>query len=57
VTEEQQQMLEDCANRPRKMTEWEENFVNDLMTKDASRFKLSPRQEEVLNRIWDKVTS
>jgi hypothetical protein len=54
MNDEQQQMLEDCAARVGKLTEWEANFVNDLLSRPPAN--LSKKQDERLNEIWDRVT-
>lgn len=50
-------MIEDCENRCEKMTEWEVTFIDSLKHQLArSGGSPSPKQEEILDRIWEKVT-
>jgi hypothetical protein len=53
MTEEQEQMIQDCLNRETKLSSWELNFINDIMFNDS----LSKKQAETLDNIWEKVTS
>ncbi len=53
MTEEQNDMIQDCLKRETKMNAWELNFINDIMFNE----ELSPKQAETLDRIWEKVTS
>jgi len=56
VTEEQQQMMEDCEARESKLTDWERGFI-DSMTRRRPDLPLSQSQAETLDRIWDRVTA
>jgi hypothetical protein len=53
MTEEQQQMIQDCLHRETKLSSRELDFINDIMFNDS----LSPKQAETLDNIWEKVTS
>lgn len=56
VRQEQQSMISDCLTRDKKLTAWELDFVNSIATQfDAGKF-LSDKQEDILERIWNKVT-
>lgn len=55
--EEIQQMIADCEHREGKLTEWEVNFIDSIALQVGRGNGLSPRQEETLERIWDRVTS
>lgn len=50
-----QAMLEDCLNRESKLNDWEKGFVQSLTELDDVK-KMSPRQYETLEKIWDRVT-
>lgn len=52
-----EQMISDCENRDRWLTEWEQEFLTSLRQRVASGRESSERQDEILNRIWNKVTS
>lgn len=53
MTEEIRLMIKDCQKRCTKLTEWEQTFINNIY----EYRKLSPKQIERLNIIWDRVTS
>lgn len=53
MTEEQQDMIQDCLKRETRLSSWELNFINDIMFNDS----LSPKQAETLDNIWERVTS
>lgn len=55
--DEAEQMISDCENRDRRLTEWEREFLTSLRQRVANGQEPTERQDEVLNRIWDKVTS
>lgn len=52
-----EQMICDCENRDRWLTEWECEFLTSLRQRLSMGKETSERQDEILNRIWDKVTS
>ena len=56
MTEEQEQMIEDCENRSEKLTDWEAQYIDSLSMQVGKGKGLSPKQEEILDRIWEKVT-
>lgn len=53
--EEVAQMIADCQKRRAKMSEWERDFMQVISKKSAD--KLTEKQIDRLNLIWDKVTS
>ena len=53
MTEEQEQMIQDCSNRWNKLTSWEASFIDDIQYREA----LTPKQDETLTQIWERVTS
>ena len=55
MTEEQAQMLADCAQRDHKLTDWEASFINDLMLREPK--VLTAKQDQCINDIWDRVTA
>jgi len=55
-SEEIHLMLVDCQKRERKLSEWELSFIHSLLGQ-YSRHRLSQRQIEKLEVIWDRVTT
>ena len=54
--DEHQQMIADCESRESKLTDWERTFVDSLADQLADGRRLSEKQAETLDRIWDRVT-
>jgi len=52
--EEVSQMIADCQKRRAKMSEWERDFMQVISKKLPH--KLTEKQLDRLNIIWDKVT-
>ncbi len=55
-TSEYLTMIEDCEKRDSRLTDWEKQFVDSLSGQLANGRRPSPKQIEVLERIWDKAT-
>jgi hypothetical protein len=51
--QEIKQIITDCKIRESKLSEWEQDFINDLEERDF----FTTRQQEKLEQIWNKVTS
>lgn len=51
------EMIQDCENREDQMSEWERDFIQSLSEQFSRKGSISPRQEEILDKIWDKLTS
>lgn len=49
-------LVEDCVNRQERLTDWETNFIDSISRRLSNNQDLSPKQIEVLDRIWEKVT-
>lgn len=49
-------MLEDCEENESQLTDWEQDFIQSIRERVGRNQGLSPKQEEILERIWDKVT-
>ena len=49
---EMQIMVEDILKREEKLTDWERQFISDI----EDNVSFSPKQVEVINKIWDRVT-
>lgn len=56
-TEEHAAMLEDCEKRESRMSDWEQKFIDSLGHQITHDRPVSQKQIEVLDRIWEKVTS
>ncbi len=54
--DEHQQMVTDCVNRESKLTDWERTFIDSLADQMAKGRRLSEKQAERLDEIWERVT-
>lgn len=54
--DEHQQMVSDCENRESKLTDWERTFIDSLSDQIANGRRLSEKQAERLDEIWERVT-
>lgn len=52
MTDEQQQMINDCLARASKMNDWECDFIHDLSYQNF----LTKGQANKLEDIWEKIT-
>jgi hypothetical protein len=48
--------IKDCENRESKMSPWEQEFIQSIREQFDRSGGLSPRQNETLEKIWEKVT-
>ena len=55
-TDEALQMISDCEARESRLTEWEASFIDSLSKQLDRGRSLTEKQDETLNRIWDKAT-
>lgn len=55
-TDEYASMLDDCAKRESRMTEWEQQFCDSLSIQISNGRIPSAKQIETLDRIWEKAT-
>ena len=53
---ETDQMIADCEKRGDKLSEWEQNFIQSIREQFDRRGSISEKQDEILNKIWEKVT-
>lgn len=53
MTEEELLMVEDCLNRYEKLSDWENQFLDDISRRAEP---LSERQHDKLTQIWERVT-
>lgn len=56
-TDEYEQMLADCLKRESKLTDWERQFADSLEHRIAHGKAPTPKQCEVLDGIWERVTA
>lgn len=54
--DEHQQMVKDCESRESKLTEWERGFIDSISKQLADGRRLSEKQAERLDEIWERVT-
>ena len=54
--DEHQQMVDDCEKRESKLTDWERTFVDSISDQLTKGRRLSEKQAELLDRIWERVT-
>ena len=54
---EQAARVEDCQDRESKLNEWECGFIEDMDALLAKGTTLTPRQDDVLEKLWDRVTN
>jgi hypothetical protein len=49
-------MCNDCVDRESKLSDWERGFIDSILRQLLEGNTLSPKQEETLDRIWERVT-
>lgn len=49
-------MVSDCEQRESKLTEWEGKFIDSIGNQLSETQRISPKQIESLEKIWDRVT-
>jgi hypothetical protein len=52
MTQDQEQLIKDIDVRNNKLTQWEYDFIESIRWEE----ELTPKQDAVLNDIWEKVT-
>jgi hypothetical protein len=55
-TDEYREMIDDCQSRADRMSEWESGFMDSIEEQLHDTKSLSPKQVDILNRVWEKVT-
>lgn len=50
----QKQFIKDAMDEPEKLTDWENEFIDNLADRDDD-YELSDKQNAVLNRISQKL--
>jgi hypothetical protein len=51
------QLIEDCEARESRLTDWERKFIDNVKQQLESGRGLSPRQSELLDTMWERVTA
>jgi len=54
--DEHQQMVLDCETRESKLTDWERGFIDSISRQIAEGRRLSEKQAERLDTIWERIT-
>lgn len=49
-------LISDCTDRQEKLTDWEVDFLSSIEDQIDGGRRLSARQVETLENIWEKVT-
>lgn len=49
-------MIEDCIKRSAKLSPWEESFILNIHQTIIKGKKLTKKQSQQLDNIWEKVT-
>lgn len=49
-------LISDCETRDKRMTDWEKEFIASLRRQLEEGRRPSPKQVDVLDRVWEKVT-
>ena len=55
-TSEYLTLIEDCENRSDRLTGWECDFIDSIKNQIAEGRRLSEKQTERLDIIWEKAT-
>ena len=51
------QLIEDCENREDRLSAWEHDFILSVRAQLEAGRTLSPKQQGVLDGIWERVTA
>lgn len=54
---EHEQMVEDCEQREERLSDWERGFCESLRDALSRGRSLTPKQIEILDRIWTQATA
>ena len=49
-------LVEDCEDRQSLLSEWEADFIASIRDQLEEGRRLSPKQEDKLDSIWEKAT-
>lgn len=56
-TTEPLQLIEDCEAREQRLTDWEGRFIDSIKQQIAGGTRLTPKQAEALDEIWERATA
>lgn len=56
-TDEHLQLVTDCENRTRRLTEWERTFIASVREQLTYGRSLSAKQIETLDETWERATA
>jgi hypothetical protein len=51
------QLIVDCEQRARRLTEWEGELIHNLRVRLEHGLTLTEKQEAALERTWERVTA
>lgn len=57
LRDDQSVMISDCISRESRMNEWERGFIQSISEYFDDGGFLSETQNEILERIWNRVTA
>lgn len=57
LTDEHEDMVNDCLARDSKLSEWEQDFIRSIHEQLEDGRTLTAKQAGVLDNIWDRITS
>ena len=50
------QLIEDCEAREERLSDWERSFIDSLSRQLADGRRLSQKQSDALDDIWQRAT-
>ena len=56
MSDETETMLDDIEVREDQLSDWERGFIDSLRERVDNQRSLTEKQEDVLDRIWNRVT-
>lgn len=55
-TSEYLTLIEDCEAREEHLSDWERSFIDSIKTQLADGRRLSPKQTDTLDGVWERAT-
>ena len=55
--DEIEDMISDCEKRSHLLNDWECNFIDSIRRQFDDTESISAKQEEILDKVWEKVTA
>lgn len=56
-TTEPLQLIEDCEARESRLNDWERGFIDSIERQIANGTRLTNKQAEALNEVWERATA